>query len=224
MNASHFKYLFFGHLHPSCSPCIFLRYTFSCSGTHTHYFIQVCKKKSICMKINNDSNWDSRIARGLKHCHFHSKAIGLCDRSSSMLGWGKFYVCACGYPTTHRQALLVGAGRQLLPICAVTHCSTSCWPLGDLSCLCQSSGSHAVVVTPPPPTTSPQGHWWGSKWSSRPSPSPWQGRDSPACIRCWQARGKGLWSPNGRYRYWQGVRHPLKTKHKHHSSRMVNIV
>lgn len=63
--------------------------------------------------------------------------------------------------------------------------------LQSLSCQC--SGSHAAVGLSV--VNCPGDHWWGSKWSSPPSPSPWQHLDSPTGIRCWPARGISLWSP-----------------------------
>lgn len=63
--------------------------------------------------------------------------------------------------------------------------------LQSLSCQC--SGSHAAIGRSLVNCLGDRS--WGSKWSSLPSPSPWQRLDSPAGIRCWPARGVGPWSP-----------------------------
>lgn len=65
MNPSHIKYLFFGHFHPSCSPCIFFK---------THFFAFRCTYLIIHTSV--------------KKKKILSKATGLCDRSSS--GRGSF--------------------------------------------------------------------------------------------------------------------------------------
>lgn len=69
--------------------------------------------------------------------------------------------------------------------------------LQSLSCQC--SGSHTAVSLTA--VNCLGGHWWGSKWSSLPSPSLWQHPDSPTGIRFWPARGAGLWSPKRGHRH-----------------------
>lgn len=113
------------------------------------------------------------------------------------------------YPTCQHVRTRLHVVRQLLAALAIVcpHCvrtrlrahhrADRSVSLQSLSCQC--SGSHTAVSLTV--VNCLGGHWWGSKWSSLPSPSLWQHPDSPAGIRFWPARGAGLWSPKRGHRH-----------------------
>lgn len=164
-------------------------------------------EKSIRKKINNDSRWNtSTIAHKHKHSHFCPKATGLHDLSSS-LGKEAFkheQRPTCVHLITWQQTDRLSSSLSAVscPQCVRTllQCSSPGWPLSLCASLCPVS---AVGVTLRSATlvNCPGDRWWGSKWSSLPSPSPWQPLDSPTGIRCWPARGISLWSPKRGHRH-----------------------
>lgn len=123
----------------------------------------------------------------------------------SWAAWGKSlqkkktsYICACEYWTACRQAALVCTGRHLIaPRPSAHRQADHSVSLQSLSCRC--SGSRAAVGRSL--FNCLGGRSWGSRWSSLPSPSPWQHLDSPAGTRCWLAHGEGLWSPKRGFRH-----------------------
>lgn len=157
--------------------------------------------KSIRTKINIDYRWNTCIIAHIhKQSRFRPKATGLCDLSLGKHEQRPTCARVSEHSTKYRRAGLVSVVSSLLsPACshrALTLISAS-WPLSVSlqSPARQCSGSHAAVGLPD--VNCPQDRWWGSKWSSPPSPSPWQHLDSPAGTRCWPARGIDPWSPKG---------------------------
>lgn len=136
-----------------------------------------------------------------KHSHFRPKATGLHDLSSSLgkslQTWTMSYMCASECVTTYRRDKLASVGRLLSPVCL--HCASADHSVSLQSLSRQCSGSHAAVGRSV--VNFPGDRWWGSKWSSPPSPSPWQHLDSPAGNRCWPARGTSQWSPKRGHRH-----------------------
>lgn len=146
-------------------------------------------------KINNYSRWNiCTIAHKHKHSHFRPKATGLHYLSGSM---GRKKQQPPNTNNTLHLCIWVRGNIQ----------SRLCWPSTvprvfaprfELTTLClslqsltyQCSGSHSAVKWSL--VNYLGGHWWGSKWSSLPSPSPWRHLDIPAGIHCWPTHGTSL--------------------------------
>lgn len=202
MNPSHIKYLFFGHFHPSCSPCIFFKtlfFAFRCAYLIIHTSI---KKKNL------------------------SKATGLCDRSSSGRGWG-WGGCTWTNSTCVHVATWQHGDRHCLSALAVICFRFVQWltaqpPLGISAVLASPVG---VTLWLSPPLTLPARRATGEEVSGHLA-LPLH-LDKTAAVQLVSIAVKHVVKVCGHLTEdtdIDSVRHPFKTKHKHHSFRVVNVV